>query len=685
MASLASTDEFQKLEKQLTCPLCLELYREPRILACHHVYCSACLQEFIDKVDKGAVTCPECRKKTEVTEGKAECLAPAFSTNTLREIFDKLQMARSFVRKHETLCTIPHSDSRECHKHRSQSLDLYCQDCDVLVCRDCLLADKQHAGHSYVYVSELGAGCRRSFEEKQSELREVGERLAAAMKETSQTKTAIDRQEATITKRTTEAFDTLIEVLRNEKQRMLAHLRETMQRKQIILSAQEEALQAAHRKLEHEEKLLTTTLTTCTDQQLFGNWSQIEMLDGLTETLQMLTLSPLEEVDVAGINTVNPDTLQEVCRESTGFLYAADVSKTRLEGEGFAFAQTNKVAQFQVQLEDVNGDACIIPQDVTAELRSLRNDLHIIAAVTTQDPSCYNVTYMVETVGRYELSILVNRKHMPHSPFPIRITKPPHQIRAPCIQIPTLRQPTGIAVVGEKLYVSEYGGNRVSIFNSKLEKLHSIDGVPGPLGVTVDHESHVYVCSVDDHQVYKYGVDNSLMRTVGGEGRGKYNIKNPKGLHCHDKKVYVCDSDNNRIKILDDDLNLLNVYGKKGKGVGQFNFPCDIDVDSRGMIYVVDGHNHRIQVFNKNWKLQRIIGKEGKRPGELLQPVCIHIDDEQVFVTEFKNNRISVFSTSGQFLATFGERYLRQPSGLAIDQDGLIYVTHSGQSVLVFC
>ena len=681
MASLTNTDGLERLEEQLTCSVCLELYREPRILTCHHVYCSACLQEFIEKaVDKRAVTCPDCRKKTDVAK-----VGPAFRINSLREVFDKLQMERSVVRRRKTLQTNPDSEEEQCRQHRSQSLDLYCQDCDVLVCRDCLLADKQHAGHSYTYVSELGAGCRKFFKEKLAELREVRERLTAAMKETSEMKIAIDRQEATITQQTNETFEMLIEVLRNEKQRTLAHLQEAMQRKKIVLIAQEQTLQAAHQKLEREEKILTTTITTCTDQQLLRNWSQKEMLDGLTETLQMLSLSPLEKVDVAGISSISPDALQEVCRESAGFLYAADISKTRLKGEGFVFAQTNKVAQFQVQLKDVNGDPCVIPQDVTAELRSQRNDIHIIADVTRQDPSCYNVTYMVETVGQYELSILVNGEQMPHSPFLIHISKPPHQIWAPCVEIPTLQQPTGIAAAGEKLYVSEYGNNRVSIFNSKLEKLHSIDDVPSPYGITVDHESNVYVCSAADHQVHKYGADNTLVRTVGGEDSGNNKFTNPNGNCFHDKKLYVCDSDNNRIKILDDDLNLLNVYGKKGKGVGQFNFPCDIDIDSRGTIYVVDGHNHRIQVFNKNWEFQRTIGKKGKGPGELLQPVCIHIDNEQVFVTENENNRISVFTTSGQFLATFGERYLRQPSGLAIDQDGFVYVTHSGQNVLVFC
>ena len=685
---MANSKVLQKLEEQLTCPLCLGIYREPRILTCHHVYCTECLQKLLDNADKGALPCPECRKKTEVAEGNVESLAPAFSINTFRDVFDKLQVERSVVRRQGSLRTTPSTagERKSCRKHRSQSLDLYCQDCSVLVCRDCLLADKQHSGHNYTYVSKLGAERRKSFEGKLSKLTEVGERLTAAMKEVSQMKTAIDEQEATITQQTSEAIESLIEVLRSEKQRMLAELQEVMQRKHIVLSAQEQTLQAAHHELEQEKKLLTTIISTFTDQQVLQTWTETGLkIDGLTETLQMLSLSPLEEADVGGMNTVSPDTLREVSRESASLFYVVDVSKTQLTGEGWSFAQTSKVAQFQVQLVDVHGDPCVISQEVTVELRSLRNDLLTKADVTIIDPSCYDVTYMVETSGRYELTILVNNQHISCSPLSLRIMKPPHQIWAPFVEIATLQRPTGLAIVGEKLYVSEHGGNRVSVFNSKLEELRSIGYVPGPSEITVDHASNVYVCSIGDHKVRKYTADDTLVRTVGGEGNGRDEFNFPNGNCFYNDTLYVCDSDNNRIKLFDADFNLLNVYGKKGKGVGQFNFPCDIDIDSQGMIYVVDGHNHRIQVFNKNWEFQRTIGKKGKGPGELLQPVCIHIDNEQIFITEYENNRISVFTTSGQFLATFGERYLREPEGLAIDQDGFVYVSHSRQNVLVFC
>ena len=73
-------------------------------------------------------------------------------------------------------------------------------------------------------------------------------------------------------------------------------------------------------------------------------------------------------------------------------------------------------------------------------------------------------------------------------------------------------------------------------------------------------------------------------------------------------------------------------------------------------------------MLDEAWKIQRTIGKKGTGPGEIMNPVCIHIDeDDQIFVTEYDNNRISVFTTAGQFVASFGQEYLKHPKGLTVD------------------
>lgn len=677
----------KKLKEQLTCPVCLSQYTEPVILPCHHVFCKSCIQE-VDKKSK-IFSCPTCRR-----ESNRDKTQKAFTINTLKDTYEKLKEERNYV---SLACSLSDQDAYKdtqpvadhtCARHRAQSLDLYCQDCSVLVCRDCLLdkTDQQHSDHSYTYVNTLGAEYRTKFSDRLTAMKELGERLKAAEDTVSQEKLKLDKQEAEITKATTESFEALIELLKEEMENTLSQLSTVMTRKRTILVAQEQTFKAAIHEVYHEMQQLSTVVTTSTDQDII-NSCLIEKTDSLIETMEMLSFEPLEAADIGGVTPIDSEALRKLCRAATPY-YIASAAKTRLEGDGLKFAWTNKVAYFGVKLHDAYGDACLMPQAVVVQLKALRNGLVTDANVTIDSvcPSCYVVTYEVETCGRYDLNILVNGQHIPDSPLSLHIKKPVHQTWTRCVEISNLQKPTRLAIVGEMLYVSEYGANRISIFNSKLEKIRNIENIPGPGKITFDHDCNAYVCASTDHKVYKIAPDDTSVASVGGKGRspGTFNI--PNGTCFHNQKLYVCDSENYRIKVYDSDLNLLDIHDKKVLGPKKYKFPCDLAVDSDGMIYLVDGQNHRINVFDENWKPQRIIGKRGTGPGELQNPVCIHIDeDDQIFVTEYDNNRISVFTTSGQFLASFGQRYLINPEGLTVDQDGFVYVSHYQYNVLIFC
>ena len=53
-----------KFEEHLSCPICLEQFKDPKVLPCLHSYCHEC----IVKLNKTGnyITCPECRMTVEV-------------------------------------------------------------------------------------------------------------------------------------------------------------------------------------------------------------------------------------------------------------------------------------------------------------------------------------------------------------------------------------------------------------------------------------------------------------------------------------------------------------------------------------------------------------------------------------------------------------------------------------------
>ena len=69
-------------------------------------------------------------------------------------------------------------------------------------------------------------------------------------------------------------------------------------------------------------------------------------------------------------------------------------------------------------------------------------------------------------------------------------------------------------------------------------------------------------------------------------------------------------------------------------------------------------------------------GKRGDTPGELLAPfdVAIHEETHQIFVANFGNDRVEIFSETGEFLYQLGVGQLSQPWGIAIHGDS-VYVS----------
>ena len=57
-----------KITKHLECAICLETFKEPKVLTCQHSYCKTCLERLVTADGRGnyGITCPECRQKTQV-------------------------------------------------------------------------------------------------------------------------------------------------------------------------------------------------------------------------------------------------------------------------------------------------------------------------------------------------------------------------------------------------------------------------------------------------------------------------------------------------------------------------------------------------------------------------------------------------------------------------------------------
>ena len=140
----------------------------------------------------------------------------------------------------------------------------------------------------------------------------------------------------------------------------------------------------------------------------------------------------------------------------------------------------------------------------------------------------------------------------------------------------------------------------------------------------------------------------------------------------------VTDYDNHRIQVLNFDLTFSFTFGERGQDSSRLSNPCGITCDSAGNAYVVDSGNHRIQVFTAEGEFLRMFGQKGKGRDEFNVPVgiALHSDNNHMFVSDYYNECISVFTVEGQFVTSFDCGF--SPCGLAVDNCGVVYVCNRG-------
>ena len=66
------TTSLRKLDDELTCPVCTQHFREPKVLPCLHFYCKACIADLIKSAKGRPFHCPECRREAQATKDDPE-------------------------------------------------------------------------------------------------------------------------------------------------------------------------------------------------------------------------------------------------------------------------------------------------------------------------------------------------------------------------------------------------------------------------------------------------------------------------------------------------------------------------------------------------------------------------------------------------------------------------------------
>jgi sugar lactone lactonase YvrE len=207
-------------------------------------------------------------------------------------------------------------------------------------------------------------------------------------------------------------------------------------------------------------------------------------------------------------------------------------------------------------------------------------------------------------------------------------------------------------------------------------------------GVATDSRNRVFVFNRSEHPVIVYEPDG---RFLASWGEGVFT--RPHGITIVNDVVYCADDTDHTVRAFTLDgklqwtLGTLNQpsdtgYSPEGRanltsikrGAGPFNRPTRLSVAADGEMYISDGYgNARIHRYSADGKLLQSWGEPGSGPGEFNLPhsVWAH-SDNRVYVCDRENDRIQIFSRSGELLSTWTG--LARPGDLVIDAAGHVFV-----------
>ncbi len=109
-------------------------------------------------------------------------------------------------------------------------------------------------------------------------------------------------------------------------------------------------------------------------------------------------------------------------------------------------------------------------------------------------------------------------------------------------------------------------------------------------------------------------------------------------------------------------------WGSFGSAAGQLNMPWGVAVDAAENVYVADWRNDRLQVFDANGQHLAIIGSPGMEDGQFRRPAGLCMDGVgNLIVTDWGNEQVQILQSDGTHLATlYGDATLQHSYSMAL-------------------
>ena len=618
MAAKPSTpaeNALQKIQDQVTCGICLEPYKQPKLLQCFHVYCEGCLQPLVRAGRQ--IPCPNCRKVTPVPVGGVQGLQGAFLVNTLLEIQDTLRDT---------------SLSDHCFKHPEKEADFYCEQCDQLMCSHCLLP--AHRNHQYNLVSESFAKQNKVIVDSLKPVEEQIAVLERAVESVGTRCTAVVEQKTTVVAEIRTAMVHLRQALEARETELVSIAERTAQQKLNVLEAQRNGFELQLGQLKHCQDFLKKHQSTCSQGAILRTTSPVvKQAKDLMDSFKPETLVLVETADLK-FSCISLPQLMKTCQQF-GMVYCFQTCPGNYsENTDVVAVRRQEEYRLQIPVEDypILSNNTLLPH-LTAPakiIENLKQPQGIAVKEGGEVMVVENKCVSVISVGGEKRSFAAQN------------------------QLNTMKL-TGLAIDDSgNILVVDSGNHCILQLSSSGNHLRTVGSkgngllfFENPRGITVHHRTHrVYVADGGNHRIQVLNFDLSYSNIFGSQGSNNGELSSPCAISTDRQgNVYVADSDNHRIQVFTENGVYLRQFGKTGDGEGELKTPVSIAIDSQNLVYVGDVWSSNVWVFTTDGKFITLFGSYGNGPVQFTLPNGIAVDRKgTLYISDSSNGHIQIFT-----------------------------------------
>ena len=675
-------DPFAKLKEQVTCPVCLDVFTQPKLLACNHAFCMDCIDCLpFDQVDgDNKIYCPTCREPTTLPcNGSAASLRPAFYINTLIEL-------------HNTAVKLPvavndKSKNNKCFKH-DRPLEMYCDDCKKVVCTKCNHLD--HHYHNCDYISDFFDKHRQEINDQLQPVKQQLSLVLDALHDLDTQQEHIATHAESVKNQIDALIDQLVQAIRQSGATLKQNVDTLVQHKLDDISQKKEEGEMFRTLLESCEQYVQDKLRNGSQQEIL--LEKNEMMERLRAVSQQLTLQQLQLKEKADIVFQQSRDILEKCSKIGEVSIDSAVTNTTTPNSCIVSSTADKAtlqansSQFKPLVKVTSSTVAIVgrPRNIDINVPNVswlkRNTLscHLVADVEGVSTQCaikhvekekYRISFTATHKGLHHVKVQVKGTDIPCDPCIIQVVPTINAIRHPTAIATTT---SGLLVVARdtSIAVMDKEGHAISRSNTQGGDYNKA------ICVSVPDDCILVVSSQAPH-ISKYTMDCILVSKANtSRGNGPLQFDWPQDIAVSTSgHVYVCDTGNHRIQVLNPDLTFSHVFGENGRGPGQFMHPRGIAIDSQDTVYACDYGNNRIQKLSSN----------GTYISEFEVPShsrYIAIDHNTLYITT--RDTMAVYTTDGEVINDGCMLPHIGYDGVAVDKEHVYVCKNFSSQIIIF-